>query len=99
MGQRLIISENEKNQISKIYGLNEQLNPSDEVQSKGEKIGFLSDSELKGLIETLAKCVMDEDGLNKMKRLSRDQKADFVEMLEAELGIYIDRDGRPGSLG
>lgn len=55
----------------------------------GEPIGFLSDSEFKDLIEKLSKCV-DEDGLNKMKRLNPEQKKEFVERMEIALGIYKD---------
>ncbi len=58
-----------------------------------EKIGFLNDGEFEDLIEKLSKCV-DEDGLNKMKRLNPEQKKEFVERMEIALGIDIDRPDR-----
>ena len=58
-------------------------------EQQSEPIGFLSDGEFKDLIEKLSKCV-DEDGLNKMKRLNPEQKKEFVERMEIALGIYKD---------
>jgi len=80
MGQRIKITEEQKKHLLGMYNLNEQ---------QSEPIGFLSDGEFKDLIEKLSKCV-DEDGLNKMKRLDPEQKKEFVERMEIALGIYKD---------
>ena len=98
MGQRITITEEQKEHLLGMHGLNEQPNPGFERSlekdiPKGEKIGFLSDGEFKDLIEKLSKCV-DEDGLNKMKRLRPEQKKEFVERMEMALGIHIDRPDR-----
>ncbi len=85
MGQRIKITEEQKERLLGMYGLNEQQTGG--TVSAGVKIGFLSDSEFKDLIEKLSKCV-DEDGLNKMKRLKPEQKEEFVERMEIALGIY-----------
>ena len=94
MGQRIKITEEQREHLLGMYNLNEQPSTSLEKDiDKGEKIGFLSDGEFKDLIEKLSKCV-DEDGLNKMKRLRPEQKKEFVERMEMALGIHIDRPDR-----
>jgi len=102
MGQRITITEEQKEHLLGMHGLNEQPSTGFERSlerslekdiPKGEKIGFLSDGEFKDLIEKLSKCV-DEDGLNKMKRLRPEQKKEFVERMEMALGIHIDRPDR-----
>ncbi len=98
MGQRLTISEEQKKHLLGMYGLNEQQSAvaagiSAIEDATAEKIGFLNDGEFEDLIEKLSKCV-DEDGLNKMKRLNPEQKKEFVERMEIALGIDIDRPDR-----
>lgn len=100
MGQRIKITEEQKEHLLGMYGLNEQ--PTSSIERSidnnirrraekdnhgGEPIGVLSDGDFKDLIEKLSKCV-DEDGLNKMKRLNPEQKKEFVERMEIALGIY-----------
>ena len=67
---------------------------------KGNKLGPLNDNEIRELVKQIGEC-LDDNGIELIYRLNKDKRNHeaFFDMMMAEIGRYVDNDGRPGAQG
>ena len=70
------------------------------TEPRPQKLGPLDDNEIRNLVKKLGEC-LDQDGKELLFRLNNDgsNHKTFFDMMMAEIGRYIDKDGRPKPQG